>query len=46
MFDQWDILSSMQALLIYVLIRLGEGETVHNNIDVLLLSTVWVRQLV
>jgi hypothetical protein len=32
----------MQTLLIYVLVRLGEGETVHNNIDFLLLSTVWV----
>jgi hypothetical protein len=33
----------MQTLLIYVFVRLGEGETEHNKINVLLLSTVWVR---
>ncbi|KAH7109300.1 hypothetical protein B0J11DRAFT_238050 [Dendryphion nanum] len=38
--DRWELLSSMQALLIYILIRLQEGETEHNNVDVLLLATV------
>lgn len=33
----------MQALLIYMLIRLGEGEQPENNFDVALLSTMWVR---
>jgi hypothetical protein len=39
---QWELLSSMQALLIYTLLRLGEGETADNNIDVALLSAMWV----
>ncbi|KAF1851288.1 uncharacterized protein K460DRAFT_273591 [Cucurbitaria berberidis CBS 394.84] len=40
--DRWELLSSMQALLIYMLVRVQEGETMYNNIDVLLLSTVWI----
>ena len=32
----------MQALTIYILIRLDEGETDHNNFDSLLLTTVIV----
>jgi hypothetical protein len=32
----------MQALSIYILIRLDEGETEHNNLDGLLLSTMIV----
>lgn len=32
----------MQALSIYILIRLDEGETDHNNLDSLLLATVTV----
>jgi hypothetical protein len=32
----------MQALSIYILIRLYEGETAHNNLDFLLLATVTV----
>ncbi|CAO2658162.1 Nn.00g074220.m01.CDS01 [Neocucurbitaria sp. VM-36] len=40
--DRWELLSSMQALLIYILVRLHEGETLYNNFDVLLLSTVWM----
>jgi hypothetical protein len=34
----------MQALTIYILIRLDEGETEHNNFDSLLLTTVIVGQ--
>ncbi|USP77956.1 transcription factor, DNA binding domain cpaE [Curvularia clavata] len=34
--NKWDLLSAMQALSIYVLIRLDEGETEHNNFDHLL----------
>ncbi|KAH8728127.1 hypothetical protein GQ44DRAFT_702664 [Phaeosphaeriaceae sp. PMI808] len=41
-FNKWELLSSMQALLIYMLLRLQEGETVYNNMDTLLLSTVWI----
>lgn len=39
---RWELLSSMQALLIYTLLRLGEGETADNNIDRALLSAMWV----
>ena len=42
-FDKWNLLSSMQALTVYILVRLQEGETVDNNHDVLLLSTFKVR---
>jgi len=34
----------MQALLIYMLLRLGEGERPDNNFDVALLSAMWVRK--
>lgn len=34
----------MQALLIYVLIRLDEGATDYNNFDTLLLKAVTVSQ--
>jgi hypothetical protein len=32
----------MQALLIYMLLRLHQGETRHNDFDGVLLSTMWV----
>lgn len=32
----------MQALTVYILVRLQEGETPDNNHDILLLSTLWV----
>lgn len=35
----------MQALTVYILVRLQEGETPDNNHDVLLLSTLWVSYL-
>jgi hypothetical protein len=37
------LLSSMQALLIYMLLRIQQGETLYNDFDVLLLGTMWVR---
>ncbi|KAA8645093.1 uncharacterized protein ATNIH1004_009308 [Aspergillus tanneri] len=40
--NQWELLAAMQALLIYILRRLDEGETDHNNFDSLLLTTVTV----
>ncbi|KAH7066852.1 hypothetical protein BKA63DRAFT_571251 [Paraphoma chrysanthemicola] len=40
--DKWELLSSMQALLIYMMLRLQDGENTHNNFDVLLLSAMWV----
>jgi hypothetical protein len=33
----------MQALLIYMLLRLHQGETRYNDFDGVLLSTMWVR---
>ncbi|KAJ9607678.1 hypothetical protein H2200_007756 [Cladophialophora chaetospira] len=40
--SKWDLLAAMQALAIYIFIRLDEGETDHNNFDFLLLRTVTV----
>lgn len=40
--NQWELLAGLQALSIYILIRLDEGETEHNNLDSLLLRTVTV----
>lgn len=42
MLDKWQLLSALQALSIYILIRLDEGQTEFNNLDGLLLSTVVV----
>ncbi|KAL2868591.1 Zn(II)2Cys6 transcription factor domain-containing protein [Aspergillus lucknowensis] len=38
--DKWELLGALQALSIYLLIRLDEGETEHNNLDFLLLAAV------
>ncbi|KAF2491246.1 hypothetical protein BU16DRAFT_469008 [Lophium mytilinum] len=38
--NKWGLLASMQALSIYILIRMHEGETDYNNFDILLLGTV------
>ncbi|PYI36226.1 hypothetical protein BP00DRAFT_472413 [Aspergillus indologenus CBS 114.80] len=40
--NKWELLAAMQALSIYIIMRLEEGETEHNNVDWLLLSTVTV----
>ncbi|KAL2828793.1 hypothetical protein BJY01DRAFT_128821 [Aspergillus pseudoustus] len=40
--DKWDLLSAMQASAFYILVRIDEGETEHNNLDFLLLATVTV----
>ncbi|EPE33750.1 hypothetical protein GLAREA_06763 [Glarea lozoyensis ATCC 20868] len=40
--NKWQVLAAMQALSIYVLIRLDEGETDNNNFDFLLITTVIV----
>ncbi|KAI0172770.1 hypothetical protein GGR52DRAFT_546009 [Hypoxylon sp. FL1284] len=41
-FSKWELLAAMQALSIYVLIRLDEGETEHNDFDYLLVKAVIV----
>jgi hypothetical protein len=43
--SKWELLAAMQALSIYVLIRLDEGETEHNNLDYLLERVVIVSPL-
>ena len=43
--SKWELLGAMQALSIYVLIRLDEGETEHNNLDYLLERAVIVSLL-
>ncbi|KFY47651.1 hypothetical protein V495_01883 [Pseudogymnoascus sp. VKM F-4514 (FW-929)] len=40
--NKWELLAGMQALSIYILIRLDEGETEQNNLDSLLLATVTI----
>ncbi|KAI5927536.1 hypothetical protein F4810DRAFT_269294 [Camillea tinctor] len=40
--SKWELLAAMQALSIYVLVRLDEGETDHNNIDFILVKAVAV----
>ncbi|UKZ65756.1 uncharacterized protein TrAtP1_006949 [Trichoderma atroviride] len=40
--NKYELLTAMQALLIYVLIRLDEGATDYNNFDTLLLKAVTV----
>ncbi|KAL3477778.1 hypothetical protein BJX99DRAFT_257150 [Aspergillus californicus] len=40
--DSWGLLSAMQALAVYILLRLDEGETEANNVDFLLLATVTI----
>ncbi|KAF7592438.1 hypothetical protein BBP40_000286 [Aspergillus hancockii] len=38
--NKWELLAAMQALSIYILIKLDEGDTDHNKFDLLLLATV------
>lgn len=40
--NKWELLAAIQALTIYVLVRLGEAETENNNIDFLLVKLVSV----
>ncbi|KAH8668968.1 hypothetical protein BX600DRAFT_435480 [Xylariales sp. PMI_506] len=40
--SRWELLAAMHAVSIYMLIRLGEGETDSNNFDFLLIKTVIV----
>lgn len=41
--NRWELLGAMQALSVYILIRLDEGETEENNLDFLFLAAVTVR---
>ena len=42
--NEWELLAGMQALSVYILIRLDEGEMVDNNVDILLVTTVIVSR--
>jgi hypothetical protein len=39
---RWEILTALQALSVYIVMRLDEGETDDNDFDFLLLATVIV----
>ncbi|KAI0129862.1 hypothetical protein BJ170DRAFT_692521 [Xylariales sp. AK1849] len=39
-FNKWELLAALQALSIYIIMRLEEGETDHNDFDFLLVTTV------
>ncbi|KAJ5316129.1 hypothetical protein N7476_006436 [Penicillium atrosanguineum] len=43
--SNWKLLAGMQAMSIYILIRLDEGETEHNDIDSLLIGTFAILAL-
>ncbi|KAF2720483.1 hypothetical protein K431DRAFT_270669 [Polychaeton citri CBS 116435] len=38
--DRWKLLAAIQALSVYLLVRLDEGQTDYNNVDSLLIATV------
>lgn len=40
--SKWELLAAMQALAIYIITRLNEGETEHNGLDSLLIASVTV----
>ena len=40
--NKWELFAAMQALSIYILIRLNVGETEHNDFDGLLVTAVIV----
>ena len=43
--NRWELLAALQALSIYNIIRLDEGESDCNNFDSLLVKAVTVRQI-
>jgi hypothetical protein len=40
--NSWEALASLQALLIYTVVRVDEGETEYNNLDSLIQSSIIV----
>ncbi|OIW22668.1 hypothetical protein CONLIGDRAFT_719727 [Coniochaeta ligniaria NRRL 30616] len=38
--NRWGLLAAIQALAIYIIVRMDEGQTEHNNVDHLLITTV------
>lgn len=44
-FDRWELLGSLQALAVYLFVRISEGETEYNNIDTLFINVIIVSDL-
>jgi hypothetical protein len=40
LFDKWELLASAQAMLIYILLRMVEGETTNTDFDIPLLGSI------
>jgi hypothetical protein len=41
--NRWELLAAVQALAVYLIVRVSEGETEYNNFDSLLQNTVAVK---
>jgi hypothetical protein len=42
--NRWELLAAIQAMAVYLILRVSEGETEYNNFDSLLQTTVIVRK--
>lgn len=42
--NKWELLAALQALSVYTIVRIDEGETEHNNLDSLMQNTIIVSQ--
>jgi hypothetical protein len=42
---RWQLVSAMQALAIYILVRLNEGEQEYNNLDTVIVQTMNVSDI-
>jgi hypothetical protein len=42
--NQWELLAAVQALAVYLIVRVSEGETEYNNFDSILQTTVLVSK--
>ncbi|KAI4597875.1 hypothetical protein KJ359_004152 [Pestalotiopsis sp. 9143b] len=38
--NKWELLAALQALSVYTIVRIDEGETEHNNLDSLMQNTI------
>lgn len=42
--NKWELLAALQALSVYTIVRIDEGETEHNNLDSLMQNAIIVRR--
>jgi len=42
--NRWELLAAVQALAVYLIVRVSEGETEYNNFDSLFQTTVLVSK--